>query len=404
MVSVTGFSNEYEAIHDVPIVTAATAYDDPSTGTTVILIIGQALYLNDKVSCTLLCPNQLCSNGISVDDIPFHLAPRDRPTKHAIYSEDRESFHVPLQFKGCISYFHSRTLTQEELETCRWITITDKHHWDLHSDSFQEGLLSVKKTAYYIFDDELDQLTQISSLTFPCGYNVSVTSSSTRTSQLSPESLAKRWGIGLEAAKNTIRVTTQKEIRSTLYPIERHFRTKQAQLRYRQLSGRHGRFYTDKFFSNQAALNGAKMAQLYIDDIGFRKIYTMKTKGETADTLSAFIHKIGIPHAIHSDDAKELTQGRFRSICKDYSIPCTSAEPYSPWQNRAEGGIRELKRHIHRKMKARNVPQRLWDFRSKWSCVVRSKTTNNHPYLEGRTPFEAITGNTPDILGRSYPP
>ncbi len=119
MVSVTGFSNEYEAIHDVPIITAATAYNDPSTGTTVILIIGQALYLNDKVSCTLLCPNQLCSNGISVDDIPFHLAPRDRPTKHAIYSEDRESFHVPLQFKGCISYFHSRTPTQEELETCR---------------------------------------------------------------------------------------------------------------------------------------------------------------------------------------------------------------------------------------------------------------------------------------------
>jgi hypothetical protein len=254
MVSVTGFSNEYEAIHDVPIVTAATAYDDPSTGTTVILIIGQALYLNDKVSCTLLCPNQLHSNGISVDDIPFHLAPQDRPTKHAIYSDDGESFHVPLQLKGCISYFYSRTLTQEELETCHWITITDEHHWDPHSDSFQEeetnimqhiesnpaqnrSLLSVKKTAHYAFDDELDQLTQISSLTFPCGYNVYVTSSSTRNPQLSPESLAKRWGIGLEAVKNTIRVKTQKGICSTLYTIEHRFRTKQAQLRYHQLSG-----------------------------------------------------------------------------------------------------------------------------------------------------------------------
>jgi hypothetical protein len=84
-VSVSGFSNEYEAIHDVPIVTAATTYDDPNTGTTVVLIIGQALYLNDKVSCTLLCPNQLRSNGISVDDIPVHLAPRNQPTKHGVF-------------------------------------------------------------------------------------------------------------------------------------------------------------------------------------------------------------------------------------------------------------------------------------------------------------------------------
>jgi hypothetical protein len=217
----------------------------------------------------------------------------------------------------------------------------------------------MRKAAHHIFNDELDQLAQISSLTFPCECNISATSSSTRNSQLSPKLLAKRWGIGLEAMKSTIKVTTQKGIRSTLYPIERRFRTKQAQLRYRQLSGCHGHFYTDTFFSSQAALNGAKMAQLYINDIGFSKIYTMKTKGETADTLSTFIHDIGIPHAIHSDDAKELMQGRFRSICKDYSIPCTSTEPYSPWQNRAEGGIRELKRHVHRKMKARNVPQDL---------------------------------------------
>jgi hypothetical protein len=28
-------------------------------------------------------------------------------------------------------------------------------------------------------------------------------------------------------------------------------------------------------------------------------------------------------------------------------------------------------------------------------CVLQ--TANNHPYLEGCTPFEAVTGNTPDI-------
>jgi ribosomal protein L31E len=54
-------------------------------------------------------------------------------------------------------------------------------------------------------------------------------------------------------------------------------------------------------------------------------------------------------------DAKEITEGKFKQLCSDYSIPCTLAEPYSPWQNRAESNIRELKWHVGKKMKARNV-------------------------------------------------
>jgi hypothetical protein len=85
------------------------------------------------------------------------------------------------------------------------------------------------------------------------------------------------------------------------------------------------------------------MAQLYTNDIGFSKIYPMKSKSETPDSLLTFIHDVGIPSSIHSDGAKELSQGRFKTICTEYGIPSTITEPYSPWQNRAEGGIRELK-------------------------------------------------------------
>jgi len=139
------------------------------------------------------------------------------------------------------------------------------------------------------------------------------------------------------------------------------------------------------------------MAQIYVNDLNFNKVYTMKTKSETADTLRTFIHEVGIPHTLHSDDAKELLHGPFKQLCKEYGIPCTYTEPYSPWQNRAEGGIRELKRHVHRKMTAKKVPQCLWDFCCKWSCEVRNKSASNLYQLNGRTPFEAVMGNTPDI-------
>jgi hypothetical protein len=77
-------------------------------------------------------------------------------------------------------------------------------------------------------------------------------------------------------------------------------------------------------------LNGASMAQLYKNDLSFTKVYPMKQKSEAAETLSKFIHDVGISHALHSDDAPELMQGRFWQLCKEYQIPTTYTEPYSP--------------------------------------------------------------------------
>jgi hypothetical protein len=83
----------------------------------------------------------------------------------------------------------------------------------------------------------------------------------------------------------------------------------QAQCHYKQLSGCHGKFYTDTLFSTTQSLQGHKMAQMYINDIQFWKLYPMKVKSKTPNMLSAFVQKVGIPSAIHSDDAKESIQG-----------------------------------------------------------------------------------------------
>jgi transposase len=85
----------------------------------------------------------------------------------------------------------------------------------------------------------------------------------------------------------------------------------------------------------------------------------MKQRSDAPDTLIWFIQEVGIPHAMHSDDAPELMHGRFKQLCKEYQIQPTYTKPYSPWQNRAEGGIRELKRMVHRKMTSKQVPTRL---------------------------------------------
>jgi len=139
------------------------------------------------------------------------------------------------------------------------------------------------------------------------------------------------------------------------------------------------------------------MAQIYTNDIAFTRVYPMRLKSQAHETLSAFIHEVGVPSSLHSDDAKELMEGKFKDLCKDFHIPCTYTEPYSPWQNRAENAIRELKRHVRRKMIASRVPSRLWDFCVKWSSDVRNRTSSTRFVLDGRTPYEAVMGHTPDI-------
>jgi hypothetical protein len=77
------------------------------------------------------------------------------------------------------------------------------------------------------------------------------------------------------------------------------------------------KFYTDTFFASSQTLNGCKMAQLYINDLSFTKVYPMKSKAETSETLSKFIHEVGIHHSLHSDDAPELMHGQFKQLCKE---------------------------------------------------------------------------------------
>jgi hypothetical protein len=49
-------------------------------------------------------------------------------------------------------------------------------------------------------------------------------------------------------------------------------------------------------------------------------------------------------------------------------------------------------------MVKRHVPKRQWDYGIVWACKIMSLTSNTAFNLEGQTPMEQITGETPDIL------
>ena len=92
-----------------------------------------------------------------------------------------------------------------------------------------------------------------------------------------------------------------------------------------------------------------------------------------------------------------MTLGDWRKTCQEAGIKMTHTESRSPWQNRTEVEIRELKRHVRRLMSRTQTPHKLWDFCCTYTTELRNRLARPLPQLHGRTPYEIISGNTPDI-------
>ena len=72
-------------------------------------------------------------------------------------------------------------------------------------------------------------------------------------------------------------------------------------------------------------------------------------------------------------------------------------EPYSQWQNAAEGEHREVKRGIRRATQRGRSPKRLWDFCGKWVTAIRRKTAHDLPALDGMCAEERIHNRIIDM-------
>ncbi len=169
--------------------------------------------------------------------------------------------------------------------------------------------------------------------------------------------LARTFHIGLNTPDKTLAATTQLALRHTLHPIHCRYTTQVAQLQYPRLSGCHGKFHTDTFFSNVPSIHGATMGQMYTNDAHFMKFYPKKRKGDALDTLISFMQYIGIPSELHSDDVRELTQGRMAALACEFWIITTQSKPYSPWQVHMELAIREVKKAVQHTMVQLKAPK-----------------------------------------------
>ena len=425
MVTVSGYSKEIGTIKLIPIATVATTYDDRDSGASYLLIIHNALYFGPRLDETVLTPNQMRDHGLQVDDVPRQY---DRNSRHRITIPD-PLFHIPLELRGVMSGFTTRKPTEEEIDQLPRIELTSRARWKPYSTMHEERESQVAKVRYTSNtqnDEEYMEHNRIRQVSAVCSYQpvsscptellktlgdrlvatvtvapddivgdgidgasdievyittgerraVSVMTSVERRSTITPEILARRWGIGLSTAARTLQVTTQRGLRNVIAPGERKVRQRLNHLRYPVLKGE---YYVDTMLPTSKSLRGYTTAQVFTNGRGYDRFYPMTKRKEADDALEAFISDAGIPQTLISDNAWELMGGNSKNICNKYAIKQKQIVPHSPWQNRAESSIREIKAGVRKTLRRSGAPSRLWCYCGQWITAIRRLTALNIP-------------------------
>jgi hypothetical protein len=129
---VSPYTEVYESVKAVPIVSGATAWTDERTGLTYILVVNEALWMPDTVTSSLINPNQLRAYGITVQDNPF------AGPMYISNEGEEDVVSISMFAVGTNISINTRTPTQEELDSCQHIILTSDTEWDPNDVKFPQ--------------------------------------------------------------------------------------------------------------------------------------------------------------------------------------------------------------------------------------------------------------------------
>jgi hypothetical protein len=126
---VAPYTEVYESVKAVPIVSGATAWTDEGTGLTYILVIIEGLWMADTVAASLI--NQI--------NFEFTAQRCKIPFGGKMFVKDTDDFvMIPMCAEGTNICIKTRTPTQEELDSCHPIHLTSDREWEPNDIKFLE--------------------------------------------------------------------------------------------------------------------------------------------------------------------------------------------------------------------------------------------------------------------------
>ena len=177
-------------------------------------------------------------------------------------------------------------------------------------------------------------------------------------------------------------------------PYEKHLKSRNPAL---TIPRRHEPVATDTVFSDRPAVDsGVKQAQMFVGrDTLVANAYPMKSGKQFVNTLEDNIRRRGAMDKLLSDSVETEISNKVMDILRACHISNWHSEHYHQNQNPAEWRDRTIKSWTNTVMNRSGAPANCWLLYLIYVCCLL-----NHiacAALDGKIPFFALTGTTPDI-------
>ena len=135
--SVAPFLSEYSQQENIQICTGATAFT-LDTGEVIILLFGQGLWFGNRMEKSLINPYQVRAFGIPLCDDPTDL-------NRQLGIEGNDDCFIRMEMFGSTCGFISRYPTDDEMNTCKHITMSDEQYWDPSRNHFNVSVMQAER-------------------------------------------------------------------------------------------------------------------------------------------------------------------------------------------------------------------------------------------------------------------
>ena len=121
----------------------------------------------------------------------------------------------------------------------------------------------------------------------------------------------------------------------------------------------------------------------------------MQHEAQSHTALQDFIHSVGAPTSIHTDNSCTQLGKKWTKTKRDFVIKDKNTVPYSQRQNPAERKIWDIKHCTLLVLHLSGAPAKFWCYAVNYMVDILNHTA--HKAINWRTPMEMYTGDTPDI-------
>ena len=418
-VRVSGFSDQLGSPLLVHVVDAALIYECEVSGDKYLIVIRNALYIKG-MTCSLISPFILRLAGVTVNECPKFLANTPTREHHSLYFSEQD-LRIPLQLQGIISYLPTRLPTQHEIDDptlpiLQFTPLFDE--WDPHTSTYSaqeeamtnfRGEVKEPVTKKFIISSLIqrsldpdvfcyDITSRASELGCSSHTIYSIKTANGSISTLTPGMLADVWGIGLETARNTIKVTTRLSPRNTTdITLNRRYAQNDRNLRYKHMDSV---LFMDTMFASKRVGKSYRdftCVQVYASEFGWIRADPMKGEKDIHASLKHLFKDIGVPKKLIVDGARAQVKGKARENCDLASCKVIELEKDTPASNRAERYIRILKETSKRDMNQSDSPIIFWCYCIERRALIENATAKNNFLLNGSCPHSMMTGEMTDI-------